>query len=382
MATSLSEPLRAETPAGGLNARLRDNAGLIVAIVVAIIVPTFANEYWLKAILIPTLIFSIAALGLNFVTGYAGLISLGQSAFMAVGAFIAVIAYGRYGIPLVLSIALAGAAAAAVGAVVGTPSLRIRGLYLMVATLAAQFVITWLIQRVPWFGAGSFGTLNTPPVRIGAWRIETAAEQYYLALSIAALLTYFARNVVRSRIGRAWMAIREREIAAEIQGISLLRYKILAFTVSSFYAGIAGSLVVFTWVGAANVQEYSLDLSIQILGMIIIGGLGTIMGSFLGAAFLMLLPIMITVGLHAAYRLVGGSIVSSTVLANAEHVVFGCLILLFLILQPRGLAKLAHDIGRFFLGRVRLMAPSGHSTAPPSPRDDTSSNRRSDHGKT
>lgn len=319
--------------------------GLAAVIAVAVSFPLFASDYWLKGLLIPALVFSVAALGLNFVTGYAGLISLGQSAFMAVGAFIGVIAYGRYGIPLAISMALAGLSAALVGALVGTPSLRIKGLYLMVATLAAQFIVTWLIQRVPWFGAGSFGTVNTPPVRVAGWSIDTAAEQYYLALSVTLLLTFFARNVVRSRIGRAWIAIRDREAAAEILGISLLRYKILAFTVSSFYAGIAGALVVFAWVGAANIQEYSLDLSIQILGMTIIGGLGSLLGCFLGAAFVMLLPIAISIGMHLIYRLVGGSVISSTILANSEHLIFGALILFFLIVQPRGLAKLLSDAG-------------------------------------
>ncbi|MBX9788966.1 MAG: branched-chain amino acid ABC transporter permease [Pirellulales bacterium] len=316
--------------------------GLLAAF--AIVAPPFLGDYWLKGILIPALIFSIAALGQNIVTGYAGLISLGQAAFMAVGAFAAVIAYGRYQLPLPLSIGLGGVVSAAVGVIVGTPSLRIKGLYLLVATLAAQFLIVWLIQRVPWIGAGSAVTLNTPPVYLGGWLIDTAIKQYYLTLAIAALLTVFAWNLIRGRIGRAWMAIRDQDVAAAVMGISLLKYKLLAFMISAAYAGIAGSLIVFTWVGAANIQEFELDLSIQILGMVIIGGLGSILGSFLGAAFIALLPILISISMHKFYGLVGDHLVSAAVLANAERVVLGTLILLFLIAEPLGLARLWHRL--------------------------------------
>src|SRR5262245_27943686 len=316
----------------------------------ALLLPLVANEYWLKGILIPALIFSLATLGLNFVTGYAGLISLGQAAFMAVGAFIGVIAYGRYGLPLLASLLVAGLTAALVGAIVGIPSLRIRGLYLLVATLAAQFIVTWSIQRIPWFGAASFGTVNTPPVRIGGWVIASAVEQYYLTLALVAGLTIFGRNLIQSRIGRAWIAIRERDVAAASLGISMFRYKLLAFMISSFYAGVAGALVGFEWVGAANIQETSLDLPIQTLGMVIIGGSGSIAGSFLGAGFVTLMPILINVSLRAAYRMIGDGVVSSMVLANVEHVVFGTLILGFLILEPRGLARLL-EISLRRLGR-------------------------------
>lgn len=312
--------------------------GLIVFFAVA--APPFIDDYWLKGIMIPSLIYSVAALGQNIVTGYAGLISLGQAAFMAVGAFSAVIAYGRYHLPLPVSIALGGVISAAVGVIVGTPSLRIKGLYLLVATLAAQFLIVWLIQRVPWIGAGSAVTLNTPPVHFAGWLIDTAIEQYYLTLGVTAVLTIVACNLIRGRMGRAWMAIRDQSVAAAVMGVSLLRYKLLAFMISAAYAGIAGSLIVFAWVGAANVQEYELDLSIQILGMVIIGGLGSILGSFMGAAFISLLPIVISIGMHKVYGVIGGQLVSAATVANAERVVLGLLILLFLIAEPHGLARL------------------------------------------
>jgi branched-chain amino acid transport system permease protein len=217
----------------------------------------------------------------------------------------------------------------------------------MVATLAAQFIVVWIIQRVPWFGAGSHGTTNTPPVALGGWTINTAQEQYYFALGIVALLTLFGRNLVRSRVGRAWMAIRDRDVAAEIMGISMLRYKLLAFTVSSFYAGVAGALIVFAWTGAATIEEFNLQMSIHILGMVIIGGLGSVLGSYLGASFVILLPITINVTLHWFYGLTGGKIVSAAILANTEHVVFGSLILFFLIAEPLGLAKLLRNFKEY-----------------------------------
>ena len=333
-----------------------DRLAFMSLIVLAVLVPPFLGDYWLKGILVPMLILSIAALGLNVLTGYAGLISLGQAAFMAVGAFAGVIAYGRYGIPIPITLLLAGMSAAAVGAIVGTPSLRIKGLYLLVATLAAQFLIVWTIQRVPWIGAGSMVTINTPPVVIGDWEIDSALEQYYFSLAVAAVLTLFAWNLIRGRIGRAWMAIRDQDVAASVMGISMLRFKLLAFMVSAFYGGIAGALVVFAWVGAANIQEYELELSINILGMIIVGGLGSILGSFLGAAFVALLPIAISIGMHEIYGIVGGEIVSAAVLANAEHVVFGALIVLFLIFEPLGLAHIWSRLSSRFEIRVRPAA--------------------------
>jgi branched-chain amino acid transport system permease protein len=331
-----------------------DRIALTLVVTAAIMLPPFLGDYWLKGIMIPMLIYAIAALGLNIVTGYAGLISLGHAAFMAVGAFSGVIAYGRYGISLPVSLLIAGSVAALIGAVVGLPSVRIKGLYLLVTSLAAQFIIIWAIQRIPWIGAGSVVTINTPPVYLATWRIGTALEQYYFALTVAVLLTFFACNLVRSRVGRAWMAIRHRDVAASVMGVSLLRYKLQAFMLAAFYAGVAGAMVVFAWVGAANVQDYELDLSIQLLGMIIIGGLGSILGSYLGAAFVALLPIAISIAMHRLYVIVGREIVSAAVLANVQHIFFGALIVFFLIVEPEGLARLWTRVSR----RLEPMLPS------------------------
>jgi branched-chain amino acid transport system permease protein len=316
-----------------------DRVGVAALVAAAVALPPLLGTYWLKGILIPFLIFSLATLGLNFLTGYAGLLSLGQSAFMAVGAYTGVILYGRYHIPLPLSLLAAGLMAAAIGAVAGTPSLRIKGLYLAVATLATQFIITWTIQHVRWISGGVFATVNTPPVRLGGLVLDTALGQYYLALAAVLVLTVFGMNLARSRIGRAWMAIRDQDIAAEIIGISLLRYKLLAFMVAAFYAGIAGALVVFCWYGSANIEEFDLLNSIRILGMVIIGGMGSILGSFLGAGFVTLLPIFVSMAMHQVAGWSGG-LVTNDLISSLEDVVFGVLIVLFLAAEPLGLARL------------------------------------------
>jgi len=316
-----------------------DRFGTAALVAAAVLLPPFLGTYWLRGILIPFLIFSLATLGLNFLTGYAGQLSLGQSAFMAVGAYAGVILYGRYAVPLPLALLGAGLVACAVGAAAGTPSLRIKGFYLAVATLAAQFIITWTIQHVRWISGGVFATINTPTLRVGGLVLDTALRQYYLALAVVALLTVFGMNLARSRIGRAWMAIRDRDIAAEIIGIRLLRYKVLAFVVSAFYAGVAGALVVFCWYGSANIEEFDLVNSVRILGMVIIGGMGSVVGSFLGAGFVTLLPILVSVTVHRLGALGGGPAVNSVV-SSLEDLIFGTMIILFLVLEPLGLARL------------------------------------------
>ncbi len=316
-----------------------DRVGVTALLAAAVLLAPLLSEYWLRGILIPFLVFSLSALGLNFLTGYAGLLSLGQSAFMAVGAYTGVILYGRYAVALPLAVLAAGLLAAAVGAVVGAPSLRIKGFYLAVATLGAQFIITWTIQHVRWISGGVYATINTPPVRLGGFLLDTALRQYYLALAVVVILTVFGLNLARSRIGRAWMAIRDRDIAAEIIGINLFRYKVLAFVVSAFYAGVAGALVVFCWYGSANIEEFDLVNSVRILGMVIIGGMGSVLGSFLGAGFVTLLPIAVSVGLHGMAAWTGGA-VGTDLASSLEDVFFGSLIVLFLVVEPLGLAQL------------------------------------------
>jgi branched-chain amino acid transport system permease protein len=313
-----------------------DRWGVMVILIVAFfVIPFSASDYWLTGILIPFLVYSLAALGLNFLTGYAGQLSIGHAAFMAVGAYTSLILYGRYEIPLFLSLLGGGLVAAAVGAVFGIPSLRIKGFYLAVSTLAAQFIIEWGLTHWKWVSGGVFGTVDAPPMKVFGWLIDTPAKKYYLVLCFVVVLTLFGKNLVRGQVGRAWMAIRDMDVAAEIIGISLFRNKLLAFAVSSFYAGVAGGLITFAYYGAANIEAFNLMLSFHLLGMIIIGGMGSVLGSFLGGGFITLLPIFIN---HLGSY--WGTALRSDLLACLELIIFGGLIILFLIVEPYGLARL------------------------------------------
>lgn len=313
-----------------------DRWGVLVILSMAfVVVPLLASDYWLGSILIPFLVFSLAALGLNFLTGYAGQLSIGHAAFMAVGAYISLILYGRYAVPLILSLLGGGLVAASIGAVFGIPSLRIKGFYLAVSTLAAQFIIEWVLTHWKWISGGVFGTVDTPPMKVFGWPIDTPVKKYYLVLSLVVVMTLFGKNLVRGQLGRAWMAIRDMDVAAEIIGISLFRNKLLAFAVSSFYAGVAGGLITFAYYGAANIEAFNLMVSFHLLGMIIIGGMGSVLGSFFGGAFITLLPIFIN-----QFARSFGTVLRSDLLACIELIIFGGLIIFFLIVEPYGLARL------------------------------------------
>ena len=304
-------------------------------------VPVMASEYMLQAVLIPMLIFSIAALGLNILTGYAGQLSLGTGAFMAMGAYTAYkLTTGFPELNIVLVFILSGVATALVGIVFGLPSLRIKGFYLAVATLAAQFFLIWMFNRVPWwYNYHSSGTITAPPREMAGVMLTgptaTAETRYLLVLTICVLGGLIAKNLVRSRIGRHWMAIRDMDIAAEIIGIRLLPNKLLAFAISSFYCGVAGALMLFAYLGSAETEAFDIFVSFDVLFMIIIGGLGSIMGAYLGAAFIWLLPIFLT----NAPQLVGLSM-PVDFQKHLEVMIFGSLIIVFLIFEPAGLARL------------------------------------------
>jgi branched-chain amino acid transport system permease protein len=314
-------------------------AALAVAFVA---VPILGSDYWLLTIMIPFLVYALAALGLNILTGYAGQVSLGTGGFMAVGAFATYkLATAFPWLNIVVVFLLAGLITALVGLVFGFPSLRIKGFYLAVATLASQFFLIWMFNKFPWFNNYSAsGVISAPPRAVFGQFFVTGAEadpvhKYLFVLSVVALLAFAAKNLVRGRTGRSWMAIRDMDIAAEIIGIRPLRTKLLAFAVSSFYCGIAGAMWAFIYTSAVEASAFEIDRSFQILFMIIIGGLGSILGSFLGAAFIVLLPIF----LDNVPRLVGLDIRVNTV-SNLQSMIFGALIIFFLIVEPRGLARL------------------------------------------
>ena len=300
-------------------------------------VPLLASEYALRAILIPFLILSMAALGLNILVGYCGQISLGHGAFMAVGAYAAYNFMVRIdGMPLVLALLLGGVCATAVGVVFGIPSLRIKGLYLSVATLAAQFFIDWSFLRIKWFTNNSAsGSVSVSNLQLLEWHIDTPADKYLFCLGFVVVFALLAKNLVRSHIGREWMAIRDMDVAAAVIGIRPVYAKLTAFAVSSFIVGVAGGLWGFVNLGAWEPAAFSIDRSFQLLFMVIIGGLGSIMGSFFGAAFIVVLPLL----LNQAPGWLGIPI-STALASHLEFMIFGALIVFFLIVEPHGLARL------------------------------------------
>ena len=313
----------------------------LLAVAAFVAVPLVANEYWLQAVLIPFLIYALAALGLNLLTGYAGQLSLGTGGFMAVGAYAAFkLATAFPWLNVLIVFLLAGLVAAGVGLVFGIPSLRIKGFYLAVATLAAQFFLIWLFNKVPWFvNYASSGTITAPPRSLGGVMLTgpaaTAGVRYLVALGMVVLFAFVAKNLVRGRVGRSWMAIRDRDIAAEIIGVRPMRTKLLAFGISSFYCGLAGAEFVFLYLGSAETLAFDIGLSFLVLFMVIIGGLGSVLGSFLGAAFIVLVPIFLTNAPHAV-----GLKLPVALQKQIELMVFGGLIIFFLIVEPRGLARL------------------------------------------
>ncbi|HEU4659162.1 MAG TPA: branched-chain amino acid ABC transporter permease [Pseudolabrys sp.] len=321
---------------------LQDKIGIAVILLAAFIfVPLTASPFVIDSILTPILIFSLAAIGLNLLTGYTGLLSLGTGGFMGVGAYACYkLATFFPGINIVLLIVFSGFFAAAAGIVFGLPSLRIKGFYLAVATLASQFFLSWCFIRVPWLYNYNVSASIEVPTRtlFGIPVTGPNAEpstRYIVVLAIVAIMTWLASNLIRGRIGRTWMAVRDMDIAAELIGIKLYQTKLLAFAVSSFYCGVAGAMLVFLWLGNAESESFAINQSFLILFMVIIGGLGSLLGSFLGAALIWGLPIV----LRIAPGMFGLSIKAATV----EHITFmalGALIILFLIAEPNGLARL------------------------------------------
>ena len=263
---------------------------LALALLFVVVVPLTLSEYYVS-ILNLILIAIVGAIGLNILVGYTGQISIGHAAFMSVGAYTAANLITRLHAPFWIALPAGGLMAALIGAVVGIPSLRIKGLYLAIATLAGQLIIEWTINHVPWISGGVQASIQVPrPVVFGV-EVKSQAQLYLFLMFFVVLAIVGALNLVRSRIGRAFIAVRDQDIAAEIIGIDIFRYKLWSFAISSFYAGVTGVLYTY-YLGIANYEQFQLDVSIDYLAMIIIGGLGSVLGSILGAAFVTLLPIV------------------------------------------------------------------------------------------
>jgi branched-chain amino acid transport system permease protein len=317
---------------------LQDRLFMLVLVAFAFIgVPLLAGDYLYLSILIPFLILALAAIGLNLLVGYCGQISIGHAAFMAVGAYAAYnLALRVPGLNFLVVLVLAGLIAAAVGMLFGSPSLRIKGLYLAVATLAAQFFMDWLFARVKWFTNYSHsGSVSTAPVDLFGWRVDTPVEKYLFLLGVLIVFTVIAKNLVRGHLGREWMAMRDMDVAAEVIGIRPVYAKLTAFAVSSFYCGVAGALYGFIYLGSWEPLAFNLNLSLNLLFMIIIGGMGSLLGSYLGAAFIVILPIVLD-----QIPQWFGIPMSTAMTSHLAFMIFGALIVFFLIVEPHGLARL------------------------------------------
>ena len=315
--------------------------GIVFVVFLAVVVPLIGTEYVFQAILVPVLIYSIAAIGLNLLTGYCGQLSLGTGGFMAVGAVACYkLSTGFPEMNLLVVLLFSGVITAGVGLVFGIPSLRIKGFYLAVATLAAQFFLNWLFNKIAWFqNYTPSGTLTMPPREVFGVLVTGASAEphhrYLFCLGVVVILALAATNIVRGPVGRAWMAIRDMDIAAELIGFRPFHTKLLAFSVSSFYVGIAGALALALWLGSVETAEaFDINQSFQILFMIIIGGLGSMLGSFIGAAFIVLMPIVLT------NVMVYGFGFAAVTAKHFEFIFFGGLIIFFLIVEPHGIARL------------------------------------------
>ncbi len=316
------------------------------AVLLIVVAPIVLDEYYLS-ILNLIVIASVGAIGLNILVGYTGQISIGHAAFMSVGAYTAANLAVRFDMPFWISLPAGGLMAAAIGAIVGIPSLRIKGLYLAIATLAAQLIIEWTINHVPWISGGVQASIEVPRPSLFGISLDTQRELYFFLMFFAVLAVVGALNLVRSRVGRAFVAIRDQDIAAEIMGINIFRYKLLAFAISSFYAGVTGVLYTY-YLGIANYEQFQLVVSIDYLAMIIIGGLGSILGSIFGAIFITLLPIAIRWFMEGFGYLLFTQAELMNIVPHMRLVLFGALIIVFLVLEPEGLNRLWQNVRNYF----------------------------------
>ena len=320
---------------------LQDRIGLGVIVAAAFAIPLFGSDFLINSFMIPFLIFALASIGLNILTGYCGQLSLGSGAFMGVGAYACYKLTTIFpDVNILIHILLSGFFAAGIGCIFGLPSLRIKGLYLAITTLAAQFFLEWAFIRIPWlYNYNDSGAIEVPQRTLFDVPITGAAAtptvRYYVILGLVILLTWIASNIIRGRIGRSWMMIRDMDIAAELMGIKPLNAKLSAFAMSSYFCGVAGALMVFMWLGAAEVESFSINRSFEVLFMVIIGGMGSLIGCFLGAAFIFGLPIFV----RAMPEMMGIAMNASTV-DHISRMVIGALIIFFLIVEPHGLARL------------------------------------------
>ncbi|MCF6095004.1 branched-chain amino acid ABC transporter permease [Microaerobacter geothermalis] len=320
----------------------RVRSRVIIILTLFLIYPILASPYYISLATIAG-IAAIGAIGLNILTGFTGQISIGVGAFLGVGGYTSAILTTKLGFPFWVALPISGIITAGVGALFGIPSLRLKGLYLAMATLAAQVIIIFIINRWDSLTGGTAGLVVQRPT-IGNFSFDSEISYYYLMFVFLFITTLFTMNLFRSRVGRALVAVRDRDLAAEVMGIDLFKYKIIAFAVSSFFVGISGSLMGhYTLV--ISPEYYGIGISIEYLAMILIGGLGSVMGSIYGAVFITLLPVI----LRELMNLLGAFFPDLTaVFAGFREIIFGAIIILFLVYEPEGIAKMWRNLKDYF----------------------------------
>lgn len=318
---------------------------LVLAFLVA--APFTLDRLYLAGYLLPWLIWSTAALGLNLVMGGAGQIHLGYGAVMAIGAYGSVHLV-RYGVPLEFAMIAGGLLSATIGIIFGAAALRVKGIYLAMATLAMQYIVDFVISQTPAISGGSLATIQVPPVRFLGMSVRGDVETYFVALSVCVLVTLFMLNVRRTSFGRALAAVREKDYAAQILGVSTFKYKLLAFWVSSFIGGVVGSVLAVCYLRAVSPDQFHIELSIQLLAMVIVGGLGSVLGPFFGAALILFAPIVLNNLMGLASTTLGVSM-SIDLRAHVPLMAYGALVIGFLLYEPLGLAKIYDNLRNYLL---------------------------------
>jgi branched-chain amino acid transport system permease protein len=320
---------------------------IAILLVFAFAAPLLVNSLYLSSYLLPWLVWTAAALGLNLILGWAGQFHLGYAAVMGIGAYATVHAT-RAGIPWEIAIVLGGSTAAIIGVGFAFAALRVKGLYLALSTLALQFVMDWVISHVPAISGGTQATLQAPDIRLLGLPVTSDAGLYYVALVWCILVTSFMLNLRRTALGRALIAVREKDFAAAVIGVNSFYFKLVAFSTSSFIGGVTGAILIGTFYHAVTPEQFSVDVSIQALAMVIVGGLGSIIGSYLGAGFILLMPgAMNSLISWAAIRF--GFSLSIETLAHLPQALYGALIIGFLLIEPLGLGKIYNNIRDYLL---------------------------------
>lgn len=324
-----------------------DRHAVNALLLLALLAPWLSSSLVLSSYLVPWLVWTSAVLGLNLILGWAGQFHFGYAAVMGIGAYTAVHA-ARFGIPFEIAVVLGGLMATLIGVVFAFAALRVKGLYLALSTLALQFIVDWVISHVPAISGGVQATLQAPALRLLGQAITSEAGLYFVALGWCVLVTVFMLNLKRTGLGRALVAVREKDFAAAVIGVQSFYFKLLAFATSSFIGGVSGAILIFTFYRAVTPEQFSLNVSIQLLAMVIVGGLGSVIGSWLGAAFILLMPSQLNALIAWAAQLLGMNLGDET-LAHIPHVIYGALIMLFLVLEPMGLGKLYGNVRNYLM---------------------------------